>query len=221
MMVKTNENIRHAYVSGDPDKVPFLLLHGTGGDEKDMLELGEFLGSDNPMLSIRGRVNENGLNRYFERFEDGTFNIDSLHEESEWLVGAIRDLALRYDFDPSEFVVVGYSNGANIAVQMLMHHPEISFRATVLLHPMLIEPTDNVVNLEDTKIFMTYGEFDPLVSQEAFANLKDTLRQGKPALSIFRYQASHAINQVEMQAAKLWLYGNGFVAAETEEHHHH
>ncbi|MDR3190473.1 MAG: dienelactone hydrolase family protein [Lactobacillaceae bacterium] len=220
-MAKKTANIRHAYVSGDPELAPMLLLHGTGGDETDMLELAEFFGADNPKISLRGRVNENGLNRFFERYEDGSFNLASLHEEAAWLFKTIMDLAVRYDIEPADLIVIGYSNGSNIAAQMMLDNPQVPFKTAAFFHPMLIEAVAQPVALTDAKIFMSYGEFDPIVTEENFNALADNFHKAGAHVSTFMYQTSHGMSQAELQAAKLWMVANSLVEPVEEDHHHH
>jgi phospholipase/carboxylesterase/glyoxalase family protein len=114
----------HRYLppsGGDPRTL--LLLHGTGGDENDLIPLGQMLAPDAGLLSPRGTVNENGAARFFKRLAEGVFDIDDLHARTKDLVVFIQGAAGQYKFDPSQVVAVGFSNGANIAGSVLLSSP--------------------------------------------------------------------------------------------------
>jgi phospholipase/carboxylesterase len=232
------KNIRHAYVSGDPNLAPMLLLHGTGGDETDLLEVAEFLGPDNPKISIRGRVSENGYNRYFERYEEGDFNLESLHAETDWLVETVHALSERYELHEEAMIVIGFSNGANIAANAMLAREDTPFKVGLLFHAMQIENVEEPADLTDDRIFMSFGEFDPIISQTNFEMLEANLKQAGALISTFATKTSHTLSQPEMQAAKLWLDANDLLDIDEEpewpasmmyghnhdhdhDHHHH
>ncbi|MFW6771740.1 alpha/beta hydrolase [Weissella cibaria] len=232
---KYKNTIRHAYVSGDPDLAPILLLHGTGGDETDLLEIAEFLAPENPKISIRGRVSENGMNRYFERYEEGEFNLESLHAETDWLVDAVHELAKRYELHEEAMIMMGFSNGANIGAHAMMAREDTPWKTALLFHAMSVERLEEIQDLTDTRVFASFGEFDPIISETNFDMLTEDLRKGGTLLSTFAIKTSHTMSQPEMQAAKLWLDANDLLDVDDEpewpasmmygedehDHHHH
>lgn len=131
------EEIHAAFYPGKPNLVPVLMLHGTGGDESDLLPIATFLFPEHPKLGIRGRVKQNGSNRYFIRREDGTFDLDNLNQETDWLLTAIQQETKRYRLDADQLIVLGFSNGANIAAYAWLNR-STPFKTAVLLHPMMI-----------------------------------------------------------------------------------
>ena len=114
------DKVNYAFVKGDPTVSPLLLLHGQGGDENDLLPIGKYLSPNSPMLSIRGRVQEQGMNRYFKHTENGGFDLNDLEQETTWLFSVLNDLCRKFDIDYERFIVIGYSNGANVAARALL-----------------------------------------------------------------------------------------------------
>lgn len=128
--------MKHLFIEKDKQKPVFLLLHGTGGTERDLIPVAEHIDPDASILSVRGNVNENGMARYFKRLREGVFDEESLVSETETLHQFLNQAAKEYDFDRQKLVALGYSNGANIAGSLLMHY-EHSLRKAMLLHPMV------------------------------------------------------------------------------------
>jgi len=120
-----------------------LMLHGTGGDERDLLPLGRELRPGAALLGVRGKVLENGMPRFFRRFAEGVLDVEDLESRTEELAHFIDGASERYDFSKKKLIVVGYSNGANIAARLVLLHPHylaaaILFRAIVPFVPDLI-----------------------------------------------------------------------------------
>src|SRR5690242_19595041 len=109
--------------SEKPNSPTLLLLHGTGGDERDLLPLGRELWPGAALLGIRGRVLENGMPRFFRRFAEGVFDVEDLKFRTEELAHFIDAASERYDFSKKRLIAVGYSNGANIAARLVLLHP--------------------------------------------------------------------------------------------------
>src|SRR5947209_5380103 len=113
-----------------------LLLHGTGGDENDLLDLGRMLAPGLALLSPRGKVLENGMPRYFRRFAEGILDIEDLKQRTHELATFVEVASTVYGFDSQKVIAVGFSNGANIAASMLLLRPHV-LHAAVLFHPMV------------------------------------------------------------------------------------
>ncbi|GAB2027762.1 alpha/beta hydrolase [Lactovum odontotermitis] len=195
----------YLYRSGDPELAPVLLLHGTGGSETDLLPLAEMLLPNHPLLAIRGRVSENGLNRYFERYAEGQFNLESLATETDWLFDELTNLAGKFEMDLTKMIVLGYSNGANIALHMALTKPA-NFSAVIAHHAMqLTEVPVQADQLAQTDIFLTYCKNDPIVSDESFGQLTENLRAAGAKLSIHNENSGHQLTHSEAQAAHSYL----------------
>lgn len=200
-------DIHAAFFPGHTELTPVLMLHGTGGDESDLLPIATFLFPQHPKLGIRGRINENGSNRYFVRHTDGTFDLDSLSHETDWLLEAIQTKTTEHHLDTSRLIVLGFSNGANVAAYAMLHKT-VPFKRAVLLHPMLIDPAESVANLADTRVFASYGDVDPIVSESNFDALTTQLTAQQANVEPFKNHQSHHLTQAELLAAKDWLAGN-------------
>ena len=128
----------HRYFPGAGERARMLLLlHGTGGDESDLLPLGRQLDPGAALLSPRGKVSENGSPRFFRRFAEGVFDeADVIHRANE-LADFVAQAGERYNFETRQVVAVGYSNGANIAAAMMLLRPEV-FPAAILFRAMVV-----------------------------------------------------------------------------------
>ncbi|GAB2025160.1 alpha/beta hydrolase [Lactovum odontotermitis] len=198
-------NTHYLYRSGDSNLAPVLLLHGTGGDETELLPLAEMILPNHPVLAIRGRVSENGHPRYFERYAEGLFNLESLAAETDWLYEELQELAGKFEMDINRMIVIGYSNGANIALHMALSKP-VKFAAIVGHHAMqLTKVPVQADQLAQTNIFLTYAENDFIVSAESFAQLTENLRAAGADLSIHRENSGHQLTRSEALAARNYL----------------
>jgi len=185
-------------------RAPLLLLHGTGGDESDLLPLGEALAPGAAQLSPRGKVLENGMPRFFRRFAEGVFDerdVEARARELADFVEAARDVHRLGEIRP---VAVGYSNGANIAAALLLLRPEtlsgaILFRAMVPLEPAT--PAD----LHGVRVFLGAGKRDPIASPEQTGRLGALLGRAGADVSIHWADAGHGLTPGDVDAAKRWL----------------
>ncbi|QBO36071.1 alpha/beta hydrolase [Periweissella cryptocerci] len=191
---------QHIFVRGNMLLPPLVLLHGTGGDERDLMEIGRFFGHENPILSIRGRVDEGGYARYFERFGMGEFNLESLHEETAWLVDQVQALLKHYGAR-EDAIVIGYSNGANIASHAFLTRPDLAWQGGIFLHPMTIELIDHPVQMSDKWFIMSYGFHDPIVTEEDFDQLMNNFRMTDATLRTVDVHAGHELGMEELIAA--------------------
>ncbi len=138
-------------------KRTLLLLHGTGGNENDMISLGRDLDPAAALLSPRGKVLENGMPRFFRRLAEGVFDEEDVirraHELADFVVAA----AVRYEFDPKRVTAVGYSNGANIAAAILLLRSEV-LASAVLFRAMVPLVPSTLPNLADARVLLSSGE---------------------------------------------------------------
>src|SRR5690625_4293097 len=118
--------VKHIFEKGhNRNKRTFLLLHGTGGTERDLLPLAHMIDPDANILSVRGKVLENGMPRFFRRLSEGVFDEEDLIYRTEELKQFLDDAAQTYNFDRQQVYAIGYSNGANIAASLLFHYESI------------------------------------------------------------------------------------------------
>ena len=192
---------------GGPEATTLLLLDGTGGNETDLLELGHALGPGAALLSPRGKVLEQGMPRFFRRLAQGVFDLEDLRLRTDELAGFIEVAATAYGFAPDHVIVVGYSNGANIAASLLLLYPDL-LRATVLFHPMVPLVPDKLPDLSATPIFIGAGRFDTLVPREETERLADLFRQSGADVTLHWQLSGHGLTLEEVRAAEGWLRQN-------------
>jgi phospholipase/carboxylesterase/glyoxalase family protein len=145
-----------------PHPVTLLLLHGTGGDENNLVPLGNELWPGAALLSLRGKVLENGMPRFFRRFAEGVFDIEDLKFRAEELAQFIEAASKRYDFSTKKLIAVGYSNGANIAASLILLHPH-HLAAAVLFRAMVPFEPDIIRDFSNLSVFIGAGARDPIV----------------------------------------------------------
>ena len=192
---------------GENDKtgLTLLLLHGTGGNEDDLLPLGRELDLNAGVISPRGKTLEAGrIPRFFRRLAEGIFDIEDLKFRTHELAGFVEKASKVYGFDARKVVTVGYSNGANIAASMLLLTPQtlsgaILFRAMVPLTP------DNLPDLSDKHIFMSSGLRDPIATKQEAETLSGLLKQAHAVVDLQWQDSGHELIQDDIQAAKEWL----------------
>ncbi|MGO3577876.1 MAG: alpha/beta hydrolase [Leuconostoc falkenbergense] len=208
MIKQKLDDVHYLFIAGNPDLPTVVLLHGTGGDENDLVPIAKYLAPNHPILAIRGRVLENGYHRFFERYAEGKFNLVSLNDQTAWLVKSVTELLTKYDLNTSSALAIGFSNGANIALHALLTHRETPFKNVMALHAMQLTPITEPDKLQGNHVFLSHGNFDPIVSRDNFDALVDNLAQAKALVTVFRLNQSHVISSEELQAAKIWLKAN-------------
>ena len=196
----------HRYMPAASDSAAptLLLLHGTGGDENDLIPLGQMLMSEANLLSPRGNVPENGMARFFRRLAEGVFDREDLRARTEDLADFIALAASQYGFDPSRVVAAGYSNGANIAASLLLRQPD-RLRAAVLLHAMTPFVPESVPDLLGKPIFLSAGRNDPIIPQENTLQLAGLFQAAKADLTLQWHNSGHSLTREEAVAARDWL----------------
>jgi predicted esterase len=194
----------HVFEPGSSDWT-LLLLHGTGGDENDLVGLGRQLAPNAALLSPRGQVLENGMPRFFRRLAVGQLDIPDLLTRTDQLAGFVADAAAAYDRDPSRVVAVGLSNGANIAASVLLRHPD-TLRGAGLLRPMLPYEPDQTPNLTGTDVLIEAGERDPYSPSEQVTRLAEILRAGgADVTTTVEPGAGHGLTQDDLRRLAAWV----------------
>jgi phospholipase/carboxylesterase/glyoxalase family protein len=193
----------HRFVPGS-DATTLLLLHGTGGNEDDLLPLGRELAPNASLLSPRGRVLERGMPRFFRRLAEGVFDQQDLALRTDELAGFVAAAASQYKFDAGRVIAVGYSNGANIAASVLLKHPRV-LSGAVLFHPMVpFEPTP-LPSLPATPVFMSAGTADAMVPRPLTERLAELLRASGGSVTVHWENGGHELSRSEVDAARAWL----------------
>src|SRR5207248_4811142 len=154
-MMKPQPDFIHEFVAGSSPRT-LLLLHGTGGSERDLIPLGRELDPSASLLSPRGKVLENGMPRFFRRLAEGVFDLDDLKTRTQELAEFVAAAARHYEFDADEVVAVGYSNGANIAASILLLRPKV-LRAAVLFRAMVPLLPKDLPDLSPVRVWVGAG----------------------------------------------------------------
>ena len=181
-----------------------LLLHGTGGDESDLISLGEILDPAANLLSPRGRVLENGMPRFFRRRAAGVFDLEDLTARTHELADFIVQAATRYGFDSANVTAVGFSNGANIAAAMLLLRPG-TVRRAILLRAMSPLTPPMTPDLKGTSVFLAAGRQDQMIPPAGSEALAAQLRAAGAAVSLRWEEAGHQLTRADVDAARDWL----------------
>jgi predicted esterase len=204
-MEQSRLRFQHQFIPAQAADAPtLLLLHGTGGDEYDLLDLGRALYPQAALLSPRGQVLENGMPRFFRRLAEGVFDLDDLRQRTHDLAAFVAAASEAYHFDPQRVIVVGYSNGANIAASLLLLHPQV-LAGAVLFHAMVPLVPDELPDLRGVPVFMGAGQFDSLIPPQQTERLAQLLLQAGADVTLHWQPGSHALNRAEVQAATTWL----------------
>ncbi|HVX42188.1 MAG TPA: alpha/beta hydrolase [Gemmatimonadaceae bacterium] len=205
MNISALRNHVHRYVPPkNGDTRTLLVLHGTGGNENDLLPLAQLLAPDAGVLSPRGRVLEHGAPRFFRRLAEGVFDLDDLRLRTENLVAFVEAAASKYEFDASNVIAVGLSNGANIASSVLLSSPA-TLASAVLFRPMVpFEPKDPVP-LAAKRVFISAGEQDPMVSPAHPEHLAELLRVCGADVTLVWQPGGHGLTRADIDAAHAWL----------------
>jgi predicted esterase/catechol 2,3-dioxygenase-like lactoylglutathione lyase family enzyme len=195
----------HRFVPAQAADAPtLLLLHGTGGDEHDLIDLGRALYPGAALLSPRGQVLENGMPRFFRRLAEGVFDQDDLRRRTSDLAGFIAAASEEHGFDPRRAIAVGYSNGANIAASLLLLYPDV-LAGAVLFHAMVPLVPEQLPSLAGVPVFIGAGRHDSLIPPRQTERLAELLRQAGADVTLHWEPGSHALNREEVQAATAWL----------------
>jgi phospholipase/carboxylesterase len=183
----------------------FLLLHGTGGNEQDLIPLAYELDKRAAILSPRGKVLENGVApRFFRRLAEGVFDLKDLKFRTNELADFVIDASKTYDFDLQHVIAVGYSNGANIAASMLLLRPEI-LSSAILFRAMVPLVPQTLPDLSDKRIFMSSGLHDPIVSRQEADRLFDLFKKVGANISLSWQESGHELTMDEIRKAREWL----------------
>ncbi|ALC91992.1 carboxylesterase [Bacillus sp. FJAT-18017] len=205
--------MKHIFKQGpDSDAPVLLLLHGTGGNEQDLLPLAEMVDPNASVLSVRGNVLENGMPRFFRRLAEGVFDEEDLVHRTKELNDFLDETAKKYQFDRDNIIALGYSNGANIAGSLLFHYGK-TLKGAILHHPMVPRRGIELPDLSGTPVFIGAGTNDPICPAQESEELKQLLEGAGANVQIHWEQYGHQLTRSELEQASQW-YKNSFPVAE-------
>ncbi|MBK1881428.1 alpha/beta hydrolase [Luteolibacter pohnpeiensis] len=193
---------------GAPDQARTLvLLHGTGGNENDLLQLGRSLAPDANLLSPRGRVSEHGMPRFFRRLAEGVFDEKDLIGRTHELAEFIGQAAAHYGIAPDRLTALGFSNGANIAASLLLLRPEV-LSGAILWRAMVPLVPDQSPDLTERKILLTSGTNDPILPLENARRLAGMFRDAGAQIDHKIIPAGHQLTEYDIDFTRAWLKKN-------------
>ena len=195
----------HEFVSGTSGRT-LLLLHGTGGNEHDLIPLGRELDPNAALLSPRGKILENGMPRFFRRLAEGVFDVEDLKQRTNELADFVAAAAQHYKLAANQIIAVGYSNGANIAASMLLLRPEI-LHAAILFRAMVPLVPENLPNLSSVRVWIGAGDQDPIIPVSEAQRLVELLRRAGAEVTIRFANATHGLTDADVKTARRWLEG--------------
>jgi phospholipase/carboxylesterase len=193
----------HRFKPGtQPGARPLLLLHGTGGNEDDLVPLAEMIAPGSPMLSPRGKVLENGMPRFFRRLAEGVFDEEDVHRRALELALFVEEAHKNYGIAAP--LALGYSNGANIAAAILLLRPKV-LSGAVLLRAMAPFARPPEVNLAGTPVLILSGARDPIIPGANAARLASTLKDAGAVVDHRTLPVGHELSHLDVKIARGWL----------------
>src|SRR5262249_51347205 len=193
----------HEFVHGNSNRT-LLLLHGTGGNERDLIPLGRELDANASLLSPRGKILENGMPRFFRRLAEGAFDLEDLKTRTNELADFVAAAVRHYELAADHIIGVGYSNGANIAASMLLLRPEI-MHAAVLFRAMVPLVPDKLPDLSSVRVWIGAGDQDPIVASSETRRLVELLRRAGAEVTTRFFHAAHGLTNIEIETRRQWL----------------
>jgi len=191
--------------SEDPaSRDTLLVLHGTGGDENDLVSLGQTIAPGAAILSPRGNVLENGAPRFFKRLAEGVFDPQEVRSRAEELTRFIQAATARYALDPERIFALGYSNGANAASTVMFIQPGL-IKGAILLRPMLVYEPEESVDLNGSSVFISAGRMDPIVPTRSVEHLAELFQSARAKVTLKWQMVGHNLVPSEVGEAVAWL----------------
>lgn len=198
--------MQHVFHKGtDETKPTLLLLHGTGGNEHDLIGLAKKIDDTANILSVRGNVLENGMPRFFRRLAEGVFDMEDLIFRTKELNDFVSQAAEEYGFDRTRVVAIGYSNGANIAASLLFHY-EDSLAGAILHHPMVPRRGIELPTLTNIPVFISAGTNDPMCSAQESEDLELLLSTAGADVTTAWFNFGHQLTMPEVEEAREWYH---------------
>lgn len=194
---------RHIFERGTGDRL-WVLFHGTGGTESDLVPIAKRIDPDGSLLGIRGKVLENGMPRFFRRMAEGVFDVDDIRRQAADLSDFLTERIAVLGWKPEQVVSLGYSNGANMISAINFLHPGL-FGASVLMRPMVPLAPERNGGLESTRVLILDGGRDPLSPPGEPDRLVEAYLAMGADVTRKTIEAGHNLIQADLQAVTVWL----------------
>ncbi len=180
-----------------------LLLHGTGGDENDLIPLGDLIDRGANLLSPRGQVLEHGMPRFFRRLAEGVFDIPDLKARTQQLGDFVVGASAQYGFPTDGVTAVGFSNGANIAAALLLLRPGL-VKEAILYRAMVPLEVAPLPDLRGTRVFIAAGQHDPIIPPSNSERLAAMLREAGAEVELRWSPVGHQLTREDVEASRAW-----------------
>lgn len=195
----------HRFVpAADTSAETLVVLHGTGGDENDLIGIGQAIAPGAAILSPRGNVLENGAPRFFKRLAEGVFDPKEVRARADELARFIRAAVSRYGLNPERIFALGYSNGANVA-SVAMFIETTLLQGAILFRPMLVVEPDERPDLSGIGVFISAGRMDPIVPVKSVERLVELFEASHAEVTLKWQAAGHNLVPSEIREAAEWL----------------
>ena len=181
-----------------------LLLHGTGGDENDLIALGRMIAPGAALLSVRGNVLEQGMPRFFRRLSEGVFDIEDLHRRTSDLGDFVTAAAERYGFATDRLHALGFSNGANVAASLLLSRPHALAGGMLIRAMVPFEPVA-LPDLSGRAVLLSQGRMDPLIPADRAERLSELLSSAGADVELAWQPGGHGLTQGDVTVARQWM----------------
>lgn len=202
----------HRFAPGNRrEATPLLLLHGTGGDENDLLPLGQAIAPGAPLLSVRGKVLEHGMPRFFRRLAEGIFDEEDVIRRANELADFVIAARQRYDLEAP--IALGYSNGANIAAAMMLLRPDV-LAGGILLRAMVPLREAPPADLAGKRVLIVSGQSDPIIPPSNSAALTSMLQTAGADVEHRTLPVGHQLSQADLTMATQWLERHSSLAVQ-------
>ena len=181
-----------------------IALHGTGGNENELIRIGQAIAPGAAILSPRGNVSENGAARFFKRLAEGVFDPKEVRSRAEELARFIRAAMAKYSLDVTRLYALGYSNGANVASTMMFIEPDL-LQGAILFRPMLVFEPEERSDLSGSSVFISAGRMDPIVPVSSVERLVELFQASRAEVTLKWQPAGHTLAPSEVHEAAGWL----------------
>ena len=181
-----------------------IALHGTGGNENDLIGIGQAIAPGAAILSPRGNVSENGAPRFFKRLAEGVFDPKEVRSRAEELARFIRAAIVKYGLDVTRLYALGYSNGANIASTVMFIEPDL-LQGAILFRPMLVFEPEERSDLSGSSVFISAGRMDPIVPVSSVERLVELFEASRAEVTLKWQLTGHSLAPSEVREATGWL----------------
>lgn len=193
---------KYIYTDNKSDRT-LMLLHGTGGDEHDLIPFANEVAPLFNLLSPRGRILEHGMPRFFKRFSEGVLDIENLTQESKELFRFILETSKKHNFKLENLILMGFSNGANMALHLLTSRKELV--SGILIRSMPEAISDELDNLDGKSFLINSGKFDPLMDPTTGPELQRLLLDRGASVELNVLPAGHGLQMEDIELIRAWL----------------